>query len=191
MLAAIGALAAVAVTLRRHCDSTATLRVERGVGVSYLLLWVGSFVRSPWTSTRALACSCALGRGLRSLVLITGGRVWRSLAYMGDSLCAGLVTQLTEGRCDRSGFWAAHTMAVAVPLYDVLARDFRPTWHDFAGACVGAAAYVAVVLPIDLATGWNTVRRSVAARDRHDRRLRPGHRGCYTSLQSRWRRWRS
>ena len=46
-------------------------------------------------------------------------------------------------------------MTVAFPLYDTLARGFRPGLRDFSTASVAAAAPVAIVLPIDLATGWN------------------------------------
>lgn len=52
-------------------------------------------------------------------------------------------------------FWAYHAMAIGVPLYDVFGRGFRPTWRDYGLACAATAAYVAIVLPIDLATGWN------------------------------------
>ncbi len=165
MLAAIGVLAAVAVNIRRRYPSTAPLRVERAVGAGYLLIWAGTFVLlrksadfDPHTDWPLQLCHWAAV--CAALALITRGRVWRSLAYFwGLALCTqALITpSLTEGPAlwPFWFFWATHIMTVAVPLYDVLTRGFRPTWQDFTGACVGAAAYVAIVLPINLATGWN------------------------------------
>jgi uncharacterized membrane protein YwaF len=46
-------------------------------------------------------------------------------------------------------------MAIGVPLYDVFGRGYRPSWRDYGLACAAAAAYAAIVLPLDLAFGWN------------------------------------
>ena len=46
-------------------------------------------------------------------------------------------------------------MIVGVALYEVLARGYRPTLGDYGFACGAAAIYVALILPLDLAFGWN------------------------------------
>lgn len=40
-------------------------------------------------------------------------------------------------------------------IYDLTANGFRPQWRDYRIACIASAAYVAAVLPIDLALGAN------------------------------------
>jgi hypothetical integral membrane protein (TIGR02206 family) len=52
-------------------------------------------------------------------------------------------------------FWTTHGIIVGVALYEVFARGYRPTPRDYGIACAAAALYVAIVLPLDLAFGWN------------------------------------
>jgi hypothetical integral membrane protein (TIGR02206 family) len=52
-------------------------------------------------------------------------------------------------------FWANHFAVVGAALYDVIARGYRPTWRDFAIAVRLGLAYVAIVLPLDVALGLN------------------------------------
>ena len=40
-------------------------------------------------------------------------------------------------------------------VYDLAVNRFRPTWRHYAIACAASAAYVAVVLPINLMLGAN------------------------------------
>lgn len=163
MLAAIAAGLAVAVILRR--GSAGARRVEQAVALAYLVLWVGTFVwlhrqpdYDPTTDWPLQLCHWAAVSA--ALALLTPQRTWRTLAYFwGLALCTqALVTpNLTDGPATWPFwfFWTTHAMAVGVPLYDALARGYRPAWRDYAIACSAAALYVAIVLPIDLATGWN------------------------------------
>src|SRR4029450_7133710 len=94
------------------------------------------------------------------IVLMTGHPILRPI---GDFCGLGLCTQaiitpvLPEGPAlfPFWMFWAMHGMIVAVPLYDIAARGYRPDWRDYGIACAGALAYVLFILPIDLVTGWN------------------------------------
>lgn len=166
MLAAIALACGLAIVARRHAG-TATVAVgaERAVAVGYLAFWVATFVRLPMQSDFDAATDyplqlCHWAGALSALALALPRRATRALAYFwGLALCTqALITpNLTDGPATWPFwfFWLTHGLCVAVPLYDVLARGFRPTWRDYGIACAGAALYVALVLPIDLATGWN------------------------------------
>ena len=165
MLGAIAVGLVAAVALRRHSADATARNVERTTAVAYLLLWVATFVWlqrqadfDPTTDWPLQLCHWAAVAS--ALALLTSSRIWRTLAYFwGLALCTqALVTpNLTDGPATWPFwfFWTTHAMAVAVPLYDVLALGYRPAWRDYAIASAAAAIYVAIVLPIDLATGWN------------------------------------
>jgi hypothetical integral membrane protein (TIGR02206 family) len=165
MLAAIAVGLAVAVALRRRSTDATARSVERALAIVYLVLWTATFVwlhgqpdYDPATDWPLQLCHWAAVTA--ALALLTQHRIWRTLAYFwGLALCTqALVTpNLTEGPATWPFwfFWTTHAMTVAVPLYDVLARGYRPSWRDFAIAGAAATIYVAIVLPIDLATGWN------------------------------------
>ncbi len=139
--------------------------LERTVGYAYLVLWIGAFVwlrfgplyDPPTTWPLQLCHLCAAAA---AIVLISAHPLLRPVVYFcGLGLCTqALVTpSLVEGPTQFPFwfFWATHAMIVAVPVYDVAARGYRPGWRDFRIACVAAVFYVLLVLPIDLATGWN------------------------------------
>jgi hypothetical integral membrane protein (TIGR02206 family) len=52
-------------------------------------------------------------------------------------------------------FWIGHTLIMASAVYDIAIMGFRPDWRDVGRVLAVSAAYVAVVLPIDLALGVN------------------------------------
>jgi hypothetical integral membrane protein (TIGR02206 family) len=165
MLAGIGGLVFLAIRWRRATDPALAGRIERNLGTLYLCIWAGTFVwlqgrpdYDPKTDWPLQLCHWAAVAA--ALALITQRRLWSTLAYFwGLALCtqAIITPNLTEGPAlwPFWFFWTTHAMAVGVPLYDALGRGFRPAWRDYAIACAGAAVYVAIVLPIDLATGWN------------------------------------
>ena len=165
MLGAITALLAVAVALRRRSADATARHVERATAIAYLVLWAATFVWlhaqtdfDPTTDWPLQLCHWAAVAA--ALGLMTQTRIWRTLAYFwGLALCTqALVTpNLADGPATWPFwfFWTTHAMTIAVPLYDVLARGYRPAWRDYAIASAAAALYVAIVLPIDLATGWN------------------------------------
>jgi hypothetical integral membrane protein (TIGR02206 family) len=52
-------------------------------------------------------------------------------------------------------FWAYHFMILAVAVYFVAVRGFRPRWPDLRFAMIMSALYVALVLPLDVLMRWN------------------------------------
>ena len=165
MLVAIALACAASVRWRRSAHEAFATRAERVVGWTYLAVWAGTFV---WLRTQADYDAttdwplqlCHWTAAFCALSLVAPARTLRTLAFFwGLALCTqALITpNLTDGPATWPFwfFWSTHAMCVGVPLYDVLARRYRPSWRDYAIACLAAAAYVAIVLPIDLATGWN------------------------------------
>lgn len=167
VVATIAALTgwAIAVRRRRSPVPVPTGPLERLVGYAYLVVWVGAFVwlrfgplYDPPTTWPLQLCHLVAAAG--AIVLINAHPLLRPVVYFcGLALCTqALVTpSLVEGPAQFPFwfFWATHAMIVAVPVYDVAARGYRPGWRDFRIACVAAAFYVMLVLPIDLVTGWN------------------------------------
>ena len=52
-------------------------------------------------------------------------------------------------------FWFLHGFVMMVAVYDLAVYGFRPSWRDYGIACAASAAYVTVVLPIDMVLGAN------------------------------------
>lgn len=52
-------------------------------------------------------------------------------------------------------FWFLHGFVLLAAIYDLAVHGFRPHWRDYRIACIASAAYVALVLPLDLALGAN------------------------------------
>ncbi|HVF63837.1 MAG TPA: TIGR02206 family membrane protein [Casimicrobiaceae bacterium] len=164
----VGVIAAtliVAVVIRRRVDAVAAAMAERTVGIAYLAIWCGTFLWLPTRPDYNPATDhplqlCHWAAVCAALMLLRPWRLARTLAWFwGIALCtqAVITPNLPEGPAQWPFwfFWITHAMAVGVPLYDVLARGFRPGWRDLAIASAGAALYVAIILPIDLVTGWN------------------------------------
>ncbi len=164
VLCVIALATAAAIAAARRLPA-ARAAVERAVGWAYLAAWFTTYAfllfpplhDPPKTWPLQL---CHLAALAAAALLITGWRPLRPLVYFwGIALSTqALVTpSLTEGPALYPFwfFWSTHALIVGVALYDVLARGYRPTWCDYGIACAGAAAYVAVVLPLDLAFGWN------------------------------------
>jgi hypothetical integral membrane protein (TIGR02206 family) len=165
MLVAIALACAASIRWRRRAGDRAATRIERAVGSAYLVVWAGTFVwlraQPDYDATTDWPLQlCHWTAALCAVSLFVPARALRALAYFwGLALCTqALITpNLTEGPATWPFwfFWSTHALCVGAPLYDVLARGYRPAWRDYALACIAAAAYVAIVLPIDLATGWN------------------------------------
>lgn len=156
---------AIAVRRRRPAEPLPPGPVEKLVAFSFLAWWVGGFLflrfgplYNPETTYPLQLCHWA---GVAAaLVLVTAHPYLRAFVYFcGLGLCTQAVITpfLPDGpaRFPFWFFWVTHGMIVGVPIYDIVARGYRPGWRDYRIACAAAAFYVIFVLPIDLVTGWN------------------------------------
>jgi hypothetical integral membrane protein (TIGR02206 family) len=125
--------------------------------------WVQTFGLLPWRYEAAKALPlqvCDLMGFLAPAALVTNWRALRALLYfwgIGLSSQGFFQPDLREGPADPSfwAFWLGHVSVVGLAAYDVFARGYRPTWRDYGVACAAAAAYLAVILPVDLLFGFN------------------------------------
>jgi len=164
-LALIGIALFTAISIVISSKSRQPTRVERLVGIAYLAAWATTYIYFFFSPMHDPAKTlplqlCHLTAAAAALLLVTRWRMLRPLVYFwGLALCTqALVTpSLSEGPALYPFwfFWATHGLIVGVALYDVLALGYRPQWRDYRIACAGAALYVALVLPLDVAFGWN------------------------------------
>lgn len=167
MLVAIGLTVAMAIAVRRRrpADAWSIGPIERALACGFVGTWIASFVwlrfsryYDPLSTYPLQMCHwCAV---IAAVSLVRPYRALRAVAYFcGLALCTqALITPgLTEGPALYRFwfFWLSHGIVLGVPLYDVAARGYRPQWRDYAIGCAAALGYVVILLPIDLATGWN------------------------------------
>jgi hypothetical integral membrane protein (TIGR02206 family) len=157
---------AALVVLRRRWRETpraAVLDRSLAVGCFVAWVWVQAFGLLPWRYEAAKALPlhvCDLAGLVAPPMLWTGWRPLRTVCYfwgIGLSTQGFIQPDLQQGPNDPSfwAFWVGHVAVVGTALYDVAARGYRPTWRDYGVAVVTLAAYVAVVLPLDIVTGFN------------------------------------
>jgi len=165
-LGAILGLAAFAIAIaRRRPLPSAPTPAERAIGVAYLAAWATTYAFLLFPPLHEPAKTyplqlCHWNALAAAILLVTRWNFLRPIVYFwGFALSTqALVTpSLTEGPAIYPFwfFWTTHGMIVGVALYEVLARGYRPTLRDYGFACCAAGMYVALVLPLDLAFGWN------------------------------------
>jgi hypothetical integral membrane protein (TIGR02206 family) len=103
---------------------------------------------------------CHITSLIASAVLLTRHGTLRAILYFwAFALCTQAM--ITPSLLDPPtspvfwAFWFLHGFVMLSAIYDLTVRGFRPAWRDYGIACAASAAYVAVVLPIDLVLGAN------------------------------------
>ena len=165
-LGAIALLVMLAIVLaRRRGPTPRATPIERALGWAYLAAWVTTFtflafpplLDPPKTYPLQL---CHWTGVAAAAYLITRSSVLRPIVYLWGlalSTQALITPTLVEGPAIWPFwfFWTTHGMIAGVALYDVIVLGYRPALRDYAIACGAAALYLAVVLPLNLAFGWN------------------------------------
>ena len=165
-LCAIGLATAAAIVLaRRRAPAARANAAERALGWAYVAAWGTTYLYLNLSPLHEAAKTlplqlCHLNALAAALLLITRWPPLRPIVYfwgLALSTQALLTPALGEGPAlfPFWFFWATHGMIVGVALYDVFALGYRPDWRGYRTACGWAALYAALVLPLDLAFGWN------------------------------------
>jgi len=128
-------------------------------------VWLGIQAWSFWPSVYDPTWSwplhiCDLAAIIAPLALLTRWRLLRTALYFWG---IGLTTQgfftpvITVGPESIMYwlFWANHTIVVGLAVYDLVVGGYRPRFSDVLAGVGLTGLWVAVVLPIDLAWGWN------------------------------------
>jgi hypothetical integral membrane protein (TIGR02206 family) len=165
-LLCIAALIAITVMVGRkqpHQSTPGTF--ERRLAFINLAVWIAAhgWWQLPARFDPALTLPlqmCHVTSLIASLVLLTRNNTLRAILYFwAFSLCtqAMITPSLVEPPTSHVfwSFWFLHGFVMMSAIYDLAVNRFRPAWRDYRVACVAAATYVAVVLPVNLVLGAN------------------------------------
>lgn len=159
-------LIALAITAgRRQRNAHGPTPFERTLAYANLVVWTVShgYWQLPGQFDAATTLPlqmCHLTSLIASAVLLTRNYILRAVLYF---WAFGLCTQalITPSLVDPPtspifwAFWFLHGFVLLAAIYDLAVHGFRPYWREYRMACIAAAVYVAVVLPVDLALGAN------------------------------------
>ena len=141
-------------------DAEAVLRrILAALAVCYWLaynIWWNRHGLDPRTGLPLQICD--LNGLVAPFALLTGQRWARATLYFWTSaltLQAFIQPALTAGPASPVfwAFWCAHTIIATCAVYDIAVLGFRPGWRDLGRAMAVSAAYVALVVPVDLWLG--------------------------------------
>lgn len=149
----------------RRLAPIARSRLDRNLGLVMIAVWVvsnGWWLLPPrFDAARALPLHvCDITSLLAGIVLLHPRRSLRGLLYfwgIGMSLQA-IVTPEIAFEPDTVWFWIfwiSHAGIIAIAIYDIVARGYRPMWADFRLSVLAGLVYLAVVLAINVALGFN------------------------------------
>jgi hypothetical integral membrane protein (TIGR02206 family) len=161
MLLLLAAFTALIIYLGRKWDRTAKGRaLDWTLAVVAVVFWAVDHGR--WMLPGSFDPSVALPVHICNLaglcvpiVLLTRVRVFRAILYfwgIGLSTQSIITPDLVIGPAT-FGFWMYwinHTIVIGVPIYDVLARGYRPTWRDYGWVTLTDLPYLAVIIPVDI-----------------------------------------
>lgn len=103
---------------------------------------------------------CDLAGLFAAIALITGSRLFTTVLFFWG---IGLSTQAYFTPIVPVGplftkywlFWESHTLIIGSAVYVVAVRGYRPNSRDFRDLVLFTFGYLFIILPIDLAMGWN------------------------------------
>ena len=101
---------------------------------------------------------CDVNGLIAPLALLTGWRWARATLYFWTTaltLQAFIQPALAAGPGSLVfwAFWTAHTIIAACAVYHLTVLGFRPSWNDLGYALIVSAAYVALIVPVNLWLG--------------------------------------
>ncbi len=164
LVAVIGCLAVIAglVLAGRRLDGPQRARLRHILGVFGLAYWLAYNI---WWNRNGVDVAtglplqiCDINGVIAPLALLT---LWRPLRATLYFWAFALTTQAFIQPALQFGpaqatfwwFWAQHTIILGYAVFDLAVLGFRPDWRDCGRACLAGAAYLAVVVPLDLWLG--------------------------------------
>ncbi len=164
-LAGIATFACLLILLGHRARTPRPGTLERNLAFANLACWIG--VHGWWLlpprfdpATTLPLQLCHITSLVASGVLLTRHHALRVLLYFwtfGLSTQALLTPSLTDPPSSVWfwAFWFQHGFIFAVASHDLAVHRYRPTWGDYRLACAASAAYVAFVLPVNIAFAAN------------------------------------
>lgn len=150
---------------RRWRETPRLAQGERAVGFAMFVVWLAAqvywFVPGNFKIDEALPIHmCDLTGLIAPLVLLTRRRALRALLYfwgIGLSIHGMLTPVLEDGPSHVRFwlFWLTHASIIGTAIYDLVAGGFRPNRRDWLLAIVGCAAWLALVLVVNLSLDVN------------------------------------
>lgn len=134
------------------------------LGAFGLALWLNHQLYSlllDWQPAHSLPLHlCDIAAVAGPFALLTGRRWLRSVLYfwaLAFTTQALITPTLTDGpgRLNFWMFWLNHSTIVAMAIYEVVVRDYRPRGRDLAYVIMFSSAYLALVFPLNIWGGWN------------------------------------
>lgn len=147
---------------KRRGDARTVTRWVAGLGLFFWLVQQVVAFGFDWKPAHSWPLHvCDIAGVLGPIALLTRWRLLRTTVYfwaMGLAVWGVITPTLWKGPDTLTFwlFWINHGGVILFALYDVAIRGYRPTLGDWGLACVVSLAYVAVVVPLNLANpGWN------------------------------------
>lgn len=158
------AVIAALVLIGRRLDPPAEKHLRWGLAAFALSVWVTYNIAWNWNGVDLRfglpLHVCDIGGLLAPLALLTLNRWLRATLYfwaMALTSQAFIQPTLTFGPSSILFwcFWIAHTIILGYAIYDLVVLHFRPDWGDFRRAAIISTAYIAIIMPINVALGAN------------------------------------
>lgn len=137
----------------------------RLLGIVGLMMWIAWqlwwMTPSRFEASQSLPLHiCDIAGLIAPLALITGSRLLSTIIFFwGLCLCtqAYLFPVVDVGPLFTEYwiFWESHTLIIGSAVYIYAVRDYRPTKYDLRNIAIVSLIYLAIMLTIDIAMGWN------------------------------------
>jgi hypothetical integral membrane protein (TIGR02206 family) len=163
MIGAVAVLSILVVQIGRR--SHASERIARIIGFALLATWVVYnvyyFQPAVFAWERSLPLHvCDILALLTAVILLKPIPIGRGVVCLSAIPLASQAILTPTGDHNPAAwrfwlYWVLHTGIIAGALFDVIVRRYTPTLRDYVTVVVVDIAYVAVLLPIDIAYRWN------------------------------------
>lgn len=161
-VAAIIGLVLIGLKARKQGRDRSLTVVIALVGLVFWLVQQGYFmlIDQDWADSLPLHV-CDMAGLVGPLALLTRQRVLRTTLYfwaLGLTIWGLVTPTLTHGpeHIRFWLFWLSHSAVISYAIYDCVVNRYRPFAADWGMACMVTMAYLALLLPLNLANpGWN------------------------------------